>query len=108
ARRFIPPTLPTLPLGRDAPCASCGYNLRGLMELGQCPECGAAIAGSMAGSRPLYAEEKWVRQTRGGLAVLLTAIGIAVLVSYLDWWMNVGGRNTDVAPWLTLVQWLGQ
>jgi hypothetical protein len=31
----------------DLGCAGCGYNLRGLRVVGNCPECGAAIADSL-------------------------------------------------------------
>jgi hypothetical protein len=31
-------------IDEDMPCIKCGYNLRGLQDQGQCPECGTKIA----------------------------------------------------------------
>lgn len=37
------------PLRSDLPCRACGYNLRGLVTSGRCPECGTAIGFSLHG-----------------------------------------------------------
>lgn len=45
-----PPEAPTR-IDHSIGCTSCGYNLRGLMSDGKCPECGSAIEPSL---RPAY------------------------------------------------------
>jgi uncharacterized repeat protein (TIGR04138 family) len=38
------------PTDQDLPCVDCGYNLRGLLPTGRCPECGALIRDSVDAS----------------------------------------------------------
>ena len=69
----------------DVPCTRCGYDLRGLGDDGRCPECGAAIAPSVArfvllhaASRPLAEMPRaWVVRLAAGCS-LLTLLGFAV------------------------------
>jgi hypothetical protein len=51
-RKFYPPTPPTGDVvADDVPCATCGYNLRGLRGHGECPECAWFIANSLGTHR---------------------------------------------------------
>jgi hypothetical protein len=83
---------PSAPIHEDRPCHRCGYNVRGLMTGGRCPECGTPIrAGSvrfessMASAPQTYlralAQAAWV-QAIG----LLTAVALfAALVPAVVW-----------------------
>jgi hypothetical protein len=53
----------------DIQCVSCGYNLRGLLPDGNCPECGIAVAQSTRSELLRFADPAW----------------LSVLVRGLDW-----------------------
>lgn len=62
--------LPTInePIDRDVMCIGCGYNLRGLRPLGDCPECGLRLDRSLRrGPEPVV--DEWRIQT--GMAIRL-------------------------------------
>jgi hypothetical protein len=54
-------------------CTSCGYDLRGLVASGNCPECGKSIALSSGGDLIGQGNAKWRRRLSVG-AMLLTAV----------------------------------
>lgn len=60
-------------LTADITCRQCGYNLRGLQETGDCPECGLRIALSLSKSVLRFSNPKWVKRLRHG--ALLTGVG---------------------------------
>jgi len=62
------------PLTRDTPCIHCGYNLRGLIGGGMCPECGHAIAESLRGDLLRFANATWLRKVRLGIKMHLWAL----------------------------------
>jgi hypothetical protein len=94
ANASIDRTIPTDQQGRlndDAPCAKCGYNLRGLDPLGQCPECGTSIRASVHGELLRYADQHWLARVTAGITWLLIgtlawliSFGITFLVGGLD------------------------
>ena len=63
---------PDAHIERDTICQGCGYNLHGLPESGECPECGTPAAFSIKGDRLQYAHPKWLRTVRRGL--IMTSI----------------------------------
>lgn len=52
----------------DAPCARCGYNLRGLMCDGRCPECAAPVEHSLCGDELIHASPEWIDTLARGAA----------------------------------------
>jgi hypothetical protein len=93
-------------LHQDIPCIRCGYDLRGLRDVGLCPECGTFIAESIAqfaaqwaASQPLaQAPRLWVMKLALGctllslLALAAFAISAAQLAVDPEWrvaWMPV-------------------
>lgn len=69
---------------RDVSCRSCGYNLRGLVASGACPECAAAVQDSLSPDDLLHANSRWLRQVLVGLRIALAglclpAVAIALL-----------------------------
>lgn len=65
--------------GRDAPCLNCGYNLRGLMPDGSCPECGMAIMRSLQGARLRFSDEAYLRALHlGASAIVYVSLGEVV------------------------------
>ncbi len=62
---------PSVPLADDVYCARCGYNLRGLMPSGRCPECGLAIDRSVGGNKLRFADADWVAKLHRGTEMLL-------------------------------------
>ncbi|NLF31381.1 MAG: hypothetical protein GX591_10925 [Planctomycetes bacterium] len=54
----------------DLPCIACGYNLRGLTSDGRCPECGAAIDGSLDPRLLWFAPPAYVRTLALGLSLI--------------------------------------
>lgn len=63
----------------DLYCIHCGYNLRGLDESGQCPECGQAVAHSTAGDLLRFADPKWLGKIRLGVTLKLVSVVFGVL-----------------------------
>ena len=90
-------------LAADVPCDRCGYNLRSLEEAGRCPECGLAVAVSMASERLRQAragspDPAWARQVREGAwlsvaaFVLLPSSAIAP-----EAWHDLPHRNAPLS-----------
>ncbi len=70
-------TAPVHAIREDVPCATCGYNLRGLPPAGKCPECGDSIRISL---RLRWMGEPINRlRHQQGLAMQVTAISLLVL-----------------------------
>jgi len=46
-------------IDRDVACIDCRYNLRGLMDTGNCPQCGRAIRDSLWSDRFEFARHGW-------------------------------------------------
>jgi len=94
---------------RDAPCARCGYNLRGLTG-GACPECGWEV--SLEKLREVEEHRAWreSRMPRGPIA----SAGLIGAILGLGWpvvWMMLGLRAKQIEFWhfvvlvvLTVVQ----
>src|SRR5689334_22821964 len=61
---------PAPSIDRDLPCRGCGYNLRGLGAIGDCPECGRAILRTLLDD-PIT-PSAWLRTLSGG-ALLISA-----------------------------------
>lgn len=84
-----PPTIDS-----DLPCRQCGYNLRGLLASGVCPECGHAVAESarrnlLRDSDPAYAANLRVAAMVMIVGLSLSAFASAlipptVVINYLD------------------------
>lgn len=78
-------------IGRDAVCRGCGYNLRGLLPDGSCPECGIAVMDSRFGDQLLHCSPKWVDQVASGARWVLVALLIGVLsVVLMQEWVLLG------------------
>ncbi len=61
----------------DVTCRRCGYNLRGLLTGGRCPECGMPIGLSTRSDQLRYADPIWVeRLVKGGKYVVYSVIGL--------------------------------
>ena len=80
-------------LDQDLNCLNCGYNLRGLPERGQCPECGDRICLSIeAANGNAIGDPQWARRTATGArlyaivlvsALVLIAVAMALELSHL-------------------------
>jgi hypothetical protein len=93
----------------DVPCASCGYNLRGLAGDGRCPECGASVARSLETHlNPIApAQVLWARTVLAGLIMWLVLIPACVCVvlsmgTRFGWalfaWLNYPGPKQWAVP----------
>lgn len=67
-------------LSIDVPCIHCGYNLRGLVPGGMCPECGHAIDEALRGDLLRFANPDWLRKLRLGIALQLWGIGLGIVL----------------------------
>lgn len=67
----------------DTPCRQCGYNLRGLTETHNCPECGLAVAMSAHGPLLRYARPDYVKTLAKGCKRVRLGIGLMLLSGFL-------------------------
>jgi len=58
-------------IGDDTPCINCGYNLRGLVPSGLCPECGSPINRSVHGDFLRYSDPAWLNKLLLGVTLML-------------------------------------
>ncbi len=63
----------------DVTCIHCGYNLRGLLPSGRCPECGSNIIDSVRGDLLKFADPAWLDKLRFGTSLKLWSILLAIL-----------------------------
>ncbi len=63
-------------LAADAPCMTCGYNLRGLTPASRCPECGTAIPQSLCAPYLRCAPLCWLNRLAAGLRLLLLPLAL--------------------------------
>ncbi len=72
-------------LAFDLPCTACGYNLRGQLPGGACPECGAPVASSRHNPRSALskAPPQWIARLGSGAAWIITGslVGLALSVA---------------------------
>ncbi|HKQ49182.1 MAG TPA: hypothetical protein VJZ71_14015 [Phycisphaerae bacterium] len=76
------PAIALDPAGRiavDVACRKCGYNLRGLLPDGRCPECGTAVGRSLHGDLLRFSDPEWVQKLASGMNWIVAAIIIGLL-----------------------------
>lgn len=76
-------------VGDDAPCHSCGYNLRGMAREAKCPECGALVEATLRGELLWHSDPAWLDRLAFGatmklwniLIMFVFGMGAAILAS---------------------------
>ncbi len=89
-------TARAIPLDEDTACRGCGYNLRGLLTDGRCPECGAFVWLSTAGEQLKYANPAWLADVARGAKGMLVALSSVVVVP-----------GITLGPFALLEEWFG-
>lgn len=69
-------------LAQSVLCRGCGFDLRGALAEGSCPECGKPVMESLVGDLLRYADRAWLDRVRGGWKLLLIVI-LAAIPSYI-------------------------
>ena len=100
-------------LMREAPCAQCGYNLRGLSSGSLCPECAYPIAASLAVENQLLGIVADTRKVRWGLR-LAAAANLLWFLTLASYGAIFGRGERDMflmaaaggpSPWLGALLW---
>lgn len=78
----------------DLPCRQCGYNLRGLMSSGACPECGHAVAESARANLLKDSDPSYAWALAVGAVLMILGLGLSsfssalipptMMIDYLD------------------------
>lgn len=63
----------------DHACVGCGYNLRGLVRDGVCPECGKPVADSLHGNLLRFASPGYLASLHSGVFLVLASIIAQIL-----------------------------
>lgn len=96
-------------VGRDLPCRCCGYNLRGVLAAGDCPECGAAVELAARRDDLAFASPQWVATLARGLRW----VWVAAVLMFLSWIAGVVAPNVGLPGWsqslryATMLVWIG-
>lgn len=70
-------------LETDLICVGCGYNLRGQLPDGNCPECGEPVEKSLKSDYLRYANLGWLRSVKSGLSMIIIATLAGLVVNGL-------------------------
>lgn len=106
SRRYAPaytPGMPPVPssmamttdgvVTSDTACRKCGYNLRGMLADGRCPECGTAVGMSLQGDLLRFSEPGWLGNLRRGVNLILAGIAVIVMMVIGVTAVIVGGSS---------------
>lgn len=88
-----------LKFAADAICITCGYNLRTLPVASVCPECATPVLRSLRPDDLRFADPRYLRRVRRGVALLLTAaLGVLATVLLAQVLMPVMAVKLSFAP----------
>jgi hypothetical protein len=76
-------------VSRDAPCRSCGYNLRSLSVGARCAECGTPVAFSLTADLLRFSDPAWLRRILLGLGF----VGFGILAAIFPIFVAAIGIN---------------
>lgn len=88
----LPPDLAELPPGVlddqqrvdcELHCRQCGYNLRTIAALADCPECGTAVHWSLVGDLLRFADAAWVKRLAHGMLWMILTLVVSFLLSFV-------------------------
>jgi hypothetical protein len=85
-------------IDRDLLCRGCGYNLRGLLPTGSCPECATEISLSLAPSSLSLNQAKDFRLADMG-ALMIAAVCCWEIVSKTGWILKISHAAPGQALW---------
>src|SRR5437868_6828229 len=68
----------------DLPCRSCSYNLRGLHQDSNCPECATEIKLSLRGHWLYCGDPDWVRHLKIGAQIILYSSVVMLVLMCLS------------------------
>jgi len=86
----------TGPITEDILCRHCGYNLRGLSEMGACPECGTAVGRSLLGDQLRFSDPVWVRKLAKGMTWIMWGFILSFLLMALVMVFAFAAPNLDI------------
>jgi predicted RNA-binding Zn-ribbon protein involved in translation (DUF1610 family) len=66
-------------LAQDTPCASCGYNLRGIALESRCPECGTSVGRSIRSDFMRYCHPAWVERLAAGMSWIIMSVLLGIV-----------------------------
>jgi len=67
----------------DLPCRKCGYNLRGQLAEGICPECATPVGRALQGDYLKFADPKWLETLASGMNWILWGVVVGVITGGL-------------------------
>jgi len=80
--QFLQPPV-SVEISVDLTCCACGYNLRGLLVGGRCPECADPVEASIIGEGLRFCDPAWVRTLSRGTSWICAALVITLADSVL-------------------------
>ena len=89
-------------IGQDLPCLKCGYNLRTLLDDGECPECGASVHESARLAWLCHHDPAWLRRLEVATIWIEVAVVCGILLPLFVVMVGVGVDAFACFVWILL------